>query len=1239
MLSLDISRDSFQRSKNYSSLRQQQGRVPLDSELNEATDILAEELRRAIQEVICASGTPNDGFRITFPDDAAVAAYDFAIAAGSYYIGGLRYDMPAPARLRSQPDWLQIALDLDPPPARPAPQIGGPVRHDFVHLEGWEQEVSATEDSELFERALGGADGAGRRRRMARVRVITGSAATCLQAMAEAFPGSGFDPATGALASGAGLTIDFDPTTLDDNLCAPQVQSGFLGAENETFRIQLTAADRFIYGRDNAAHLYRVTLEAVPGDPAATPPVPERTRVHFLTLPRDVHSQPLAGQAVELLRWNTRLPNGEKLAEPQGALATIAADFDPTDGTLLIEYALDPAWTAWFGAEGAAAINPLDGGEEDAYFYLRLWTGGSGDAAAPDHAIPGTTPIALPGTGLTAAFAATGVPGSFGRAGDHWIVAARPNAPDVVTPWRLLDSSPETPPPAPPMGPVRHVAPLALITWTPDAAGIYSPELHDCRERFRKLCRIGTCCEVTVGDGTHSHGDVDSIADALERLPDGGGRICLLRGHHVASVTLKGRTDVTFTGCGAETVWSAADGPNATLIGCRGIAFVDFVMQAEGSDIVLAGARDGETPADERSRELRFERMILLGRDRSALWLNDCDEVTVRETRVLMRPLSVGRAKDPDAGTDAALFLLGAGITVERSSIAPEGTPPEDEMPLCGIQIGGMSRGVALHRNRIFGGKGNGITLGHLDWLREVVPGATGRWSFGTGWQVNDAGCLVPRFVPTPPAGSEDEVLVPVSGGEIRDLAIEDNVISGMGLNGIAVCHFFDLATREDFIALADTRIARNLIEGCVTSDLAAPPLEIAFFMSCGGIALAACDLIEIEANVIRDNAVAVTAPNCGIFILTGAAIVIEGNRIHANGAPPGPAALPLGRRGGVCVGWCLTHPTEDKERAASPRRAALSVCGNFVDSSHGQALKAVALGPVRVTDNQLIGAGADPITALQMIGFLIQVQPVVSSVALGLTSLVITPEITRQSFANAGTLLAELVIMAMGGSAVSVFNVAWLEELAEFLSDKRGFWAVGGETLFNDNQVSLMPHGRQAGMRVSSVLVASLDDVSVANNQLEIEPGGFVLTNCFAPAATVRMTANRMQEPLFRSLFSGVSHAVLLNSQSLNQGTMCFVAHALLGSGPPHVQQRYNQSLVDLIPVGEAGICALLVRYLSALLGQDTFVGAGEFGTGAAGAIRLDPGTGDWQRRPDYVLGGYPMAYRLTTGWALSDT
>ena len=111
MLSLDISRESFQRSKNYSGLRQQHGRVINESELNEGSDIAAEELRRAIQDVICNSGTPDDGFRVSFAGPGIPAGYDFLLDRGSYYIGGRRYDCFGSTFL-TQPDWLQHAADI-----------------------------------------------------------------------------------------------------------------------------------------------------------------------------------------------------------------------------------------------------------------------------------------------------------------------------------------------------------------------------------------------------------------------------------------------------------------------------------------------------------------------------------------------------------------------------------------------------------------------------------------------------------------------------------------------------------------------------------------------------------------------------------------------------------------------------------------------------------------------------------------------------------------------------------------------------------------------------------------------------------------------------------------------------------------------------------------------------------------------------------------------------------------------
>ncbi|MGJ8616644.1 MAG: right-handed parallel beta-helix repeat-containing protein [Sulfitobacter sp.] len=1191
MLSLDISRESFQRSKNFSGLRQQQGRVPLESELNEASDIAAEELRRTIQDVICNSGTPDDGFRVSFADDTP-EEYDFTLAQGTYYIGGRRYDCYAGTTFLNQPDWLQLPHD-----AAPLPEVPASERFDFVYLEGGQQFVSATEDSELFERALGGADGAGRMRRWGRVHVVTDSAETCAEAMDALYPDDSIDPDTMAIDTGAGLTVGFDPDYVETNLCKPEVQGGYQGAENETIRVQLTAPDRYIYGRDNASHLYRVTLEA-DGD---------ETIVTFITLPRDAHSQPLALQTAEVLRWTATLPNGEHLAEQSGRLANILSDFDPEHDTMRIALDLTTLTAEW--GEGG----------DDTYYYLRIWTGDP-ESDAVDYPITGIGENVLNGTGLTAAFRQA-PDGDYGMAGDFWVIAARPNAPDVVTPWQLIDVGAGTPPPpAPPAGPLRHVAPLAIIHWTPEPGGQMQANVHDCRERFRKLCKVPTCCEVTVGDGEHSHGDVSSIAAALARLPVSGGKICLLRGTFTESVVMAGRRNISFCGCGDETVWQAGEaGPTLTMTDCHNISFNHFRMSAEGEDIILAGNRSGPTPLDDTCSHLSFDRMIFWGRDRSALWLNDCNDMIMKGCRVMMRGLSVARSVDETMGVDPAIFVMGDRLHLEHNHIGldPDDMPPTESRPLGGLQIGGLSEDVTLRDNLIDGGKGNAVTLGHIEWLPlSGTADGTAYWTMGTTWYINEAGCFVPSITLTPPTGA-DPGQEPQSGGEIRNLRIENNRIRDMGLNGIAVCHFFDLSQDSAMITLSDTRITGNDITGCLTSDLDAPPDALSFFRSFGGIVLANCDLLQISGNRIQDNGVNVTAPMCGVFILLGSGLRIDDNHIFANGDY---GLEPVGRYGGVNIGWCLTHvdPEPDRTARATPaRRLALSMSGNFIDSPNGQALKVNAIGPVSITGNQMIGTARNVLDILRTIGIILAVLPPATSLATILTSLVITREVDRDSFASPNMLLAELLIMAMGGSAVSVFNAAWLEEMI-FLVASQGnlpgyLDARGGETMFDNNQVTLLPAPTGPTNPVSSVLVASMDDVSLSNNQIEIDGGvGFALINAFAPAGTVRMNSNRLQETPLQCLFSGFSHSVFINTQGLNQGTHCFAATALGGLGPRFVERPSNLSFIDAM-VGGDGFCALPLRFLSGILGN--------FGSGSVTAGGGNTGGGDTGEEPPTVL------------------
>jgi len=185
MSAKDISRYLLQPAKRYSGVRMQQGRVLLDSDWNESERIDDEDARRTLIDVLCSKGTSNAGFLVDEVETAVeevpvdgddpeepvtvedVATYDFELAAGSFYLGGLRFEIDPAERFLEQSDWLQIdAAAADLPVAPTAAELP---RYDLVYLRGWEQCVTATEDSEILEPALGGPDTrprrSGRRRR------------------------------------------------------------------------------------------------------------------------------------------------------------------------------------------------------------------------------------------------------------------------------------------------------------------------------------------------------------------------------------------------------------------------------------------------------------------------------------------------------------------------------------------------------------------------------------------------------------------------------------------------------------------------------------------------------------------------------------------------------------------------------------------------------------------------------------------------------------------------------------------------------------------------------------------------------------------------------------------------------------------------------------------------------------------------------------------------------------------
>lgn len=1171
-MTADISRYSSRPAQKFSGLVHQQGRLPLDSDLTEAGDIVTEMLRDTVAEVICAKGAPGDAFKV---DDISVTGtgllVDFTLAPGPYYLAGVRLQTghapvppataPAPVGYRAQTDWLTFPLDGTGATA-PAGD-----RTDLVWLLAWEQVVTAAEDSELLEPALGGPDTAARRRMMHRVQVLADVPAHCADALddmvARELAGGTLDANRCEVRSDATLTVGFEQMVPLEDLCRPSAQAGFLGARNETFRIQITRPDRFAFGRDNAAPLYRVQVSAHSDG--------TRRKVSFLTPPRDQHAWPLAGMTVEILRWGALLDNAEKAAEPTGLMLKVENGYDPADDSIVVSAEVPRAWEDWFATpEGQAAINPRDEPGQETYFYLRVWTGG-GEGAEPDHPMSTGNPVPLGETGLTATFGGSGNPGDF------WIFSARPNTPTGVIPWTLLDG-------APPTGPRRLVAPLALLGWQ---AGIADKPV-DCRNRFRPLCRVGGCCLVTVGDGRSSFGDVTSIQDALAALPEEGGEICIQPGDYEEHVQIEARRDVTITGCGRHTLWRGRAGETAPLLSIvngSGIVVRNLAMEGTESECIVT-AQDAALAT---KSGLEMEDLLLEG-----LWLTASDHGAVaglggvgyrlRHCRVTLDQLSAGLNDNAEIGRAAAVFLDGDDLTVEHCQIEASDISDGLRLPVGGIHIGGGSEGVILRDNLIRGGNGHGITLGTVQFVDPASTGGpstqpgtspygtlvptgttTGFTYYGFPFSVDLSGCI--HLTGTPPTGGlpAGSPLVPRSGGLIQRVRIERNRIADMGFSGISAHVFAELGTGAgglgDAVAVETVEIFENSIQGCMRNRVGTMAPLLRQFVGWGGVALSICSDGTIRDNIISGNGTDPTDPVCGIFLAVAEDVKIERNRIERNGGRPiaGEAPVP-GRRGGVVIGIALGglstygaagDPIRDVDRPA------LVVAGNTVEAPTARALKAILLGPAMVLENRFTGEGRSALFT-NIFG---------SLVAAGLSLSVLRGQILNPK-AHIDLLdyvLLELLSDVLGGDAVNLVNLCVAEDLVQPAGATTTFVPQrlrGGETMVNDNQISLRPHSPQQAVNVSAVMLLSADDISYCNNQVEVENDvDLVLTGSLVLGASLRTAYNRLQERLASTIFSAVTWGVM-NDSSHNQTT-----HCMLVIGVPQVRVTSdNRSVLGLL-------------------------------------------------------------------------
>ncbi len=711
----DLSRSVFDPDKHYSSVRLQQGRVITDDDWNE-TRRIREELQRQVNvDMIGSAGSPNDGFRISPPSPGG-GDIDFTIHPGDFYLGGHRLTLKSPQTYMQQDDWLQGPGAVSAPAGN---------RVDLVYLETTQQVVTAVEDSELFEVALGGADTTTRYRTQQRVHlrpnIGTSSCKEAWSTFKTKMETEGTWQTDNELVPNALLTVDFTDEGNGGDLCKPVAAGGYLGAENQALRVQLIDDETFTWGFDNASPLYRVEAAA------------DRQTLTLVTPPKDQAHWPLAEQIVEILPWSAVLPNNEKVAEIRGHLSRVTATYDPDTGEITIADSVPTDdFDAWKTRTDQAAL-----GENGEYYYLRVWNRGSDRESEPAIEFsPGTT-VDLGYTGIEITFS-----GDEFRSGDYWIITARPQTPNQVVPWVLETGHG-------PLGVRRFYSPLAFIHWS----ATEDPYVTDCRPRFRPLTQQKVCCSFVVGDGISTFGDLDSIEEAVARLPDEGGEICLLPGLHQTNTVIREKQWITIKGCGHRTrvipreesreqpIFTVVDSLNITLVNMELIALNNRAIVLSGSE---PGSLHGVNIHD--NHILAYQ---------NAIHSIQSEQVSIKNNMIRMVDKASG---------DVAIYSLGDDVLIQDNDIGvvpPDVVPPADKggddgggnpnpsddclhleliytnpiyiaryttyvwtydlhlfipfnpyQTLGGIQIGSGSERVEIRHNRILGGAGNGITLG-----------------------------------------------------------------------------------------------------------------------------------------------------------------------------------------------------------------------------------------------------------------------------------------------------------------------------------------------------------------------------------------------------------------------------------------------------------------------------------------------------------------------------------------------
>ena len=541
----DFTRFTHNPRKHYSQVLKQQGRPELDADWNEHGAIAKHLTAEAYRDVIGRAGfVKGDSFKVAPNADAT----DLVIQPGHAYVDGIPavFEGTDPVSYRAQPDYVPL------PPLVPVEN-----QVDLVYLDVWERHITAVEDEEIREPALGGIDPTTRVKVIAQVKIEPNVATTnCEAALAKISRRPGGGRLTTKTAGG-----DTTPAS-----CLLPATGGYRGLENRLYRVEIHQEGdlngaTFKWSRDNGGVVFPVAAFLGP------------KLIELSRLGRDQILTVKEEQWVEVLGDQTEL-KGES-----GTLAKVV-HLDPH--TRKLELSVDVS-------AHATETHPK----------IRRW-----DMAA--GAIRTNNPVTLE-DGIQVEFSLAGPAEKF-RAGDYWTFTARTGSAGL----QKLDK-------APPQGITHHFAALCLLPWK-KTGGKFEAQPEDCRKQFPPLTAIAAS-DVSFNNTVCDFPAAATVQEALEalcrrsccalvaqpgpgwqqvfdKLPPEGGMICFRPGEYslTTTVEVRGKGPIVLAGAGEASKIAVSSAECAIrFVDCGSITIRDLAARAQttGRGARGTGPNDG----------------------------------------------------------------------------------------------------------------------------------------------------------------------------------------------------------------------------------------------------------------------------------------------------------------------------------------------------------------------------------------------------------------------------------------------------------------------------------------------------------------------------------------------------------------------------------------------------------------------------------------------------------------------